>query len=659
MGGIFNRELYDLSVESRRLCLYNGKYNILKISPEREKRAVMFKDFKNKFNLIKIGGIHQSGADLFRHLIVSWLLAVLLGYLQLPAELRALDALEGLAQMSLWYTLLVTACGTGLLWLLGSAVPIQKAERWGMTGLFLILSWLSAAASFTWPYFTACVLLSVVLILFGIYGWDRAQVLDVSKIYLWLTVIASVIFLLTFSLCAVSKVRGFGTATYDFGLFAQMFHYMKTTGAPLTTLERDGLLSHFHVHMSPIYYLMLPFYILAPHPATLQVLQVAVITSAVIPLWKIGTAHKLPDWQKMLLCILLLLYPAFAGGISYDLHENCFLTPLLLWLFYAIDRKNTWLTAAMALLTLMVKEDAAVYVAVIGLWAGVRALLTDGKVKSREFLVGAGLLAGAVIWFGGVSFYLQKIGNGIMSSRYNNFMFDDSGSLLTVIQAVLMNPMKALYECVDPEKIKYIGLTLFSLLGLPLLTRRYERYLLLIPYLLVNLMSDYPYQHDVNFQYNFGSLACLFYMTVVNLADMKLCWKRIVLLAGSLLICAQGFTSQVLPSTVLYPEIYRDNREQHAQIRQVLDRIPQDATVSATTYYTTYLSQRDILYDVEYSTQAHILETEYVVLADHGDLTTYSPEGIKDRMQLLSMLEDNGYMPWDGVDDVLTIFRRS
>ena len=618
----------------------------------------MLKDIKNKFESVNKRKIDQSGADFFRHLLTAWLLAVLLGYLQLPAELRGLEAIEGLKQMSLWRTMLNTALGTGILWLLGTFVPIQRSERWFLAGLVMILSWLTVAASFTWPYFTACVLLSAGLILFGIYGWDKAQVLEVKKIYLWLTIMASVIFMLVLSLWTVSKVRSFGTSTYDFGLFAQMFHYMKTTGLPLTTLERDGLLSHFHVHVSPIYYLMLPFYMLAPYPATLQVLQAAVMTSAVIPLWKIGTVHKLPDWQKMLLCILLLLYPSFAGGASYDLHENCFLTPLLLWLFYAIDRKNPWMTATAALLTLMVKEDAAVYVAVIGLWATVRALLTDHKLKSREFLTGISLLAGAVLWFGAVSLYLQKIGNGLMSSRYNNFIFDGSGSLLTVIQAVLMNPMKALFECVDPEKIQYIGLTLLSLLGMPLLTRRYERYLLLIPYLLVNLMSDYPYQHDVCFQYNFGSLACLFYMTAVNLSDMKLCWKRIVLLAGALLISANGFASQVLPWVMFYPDRYQDGREQYAEIAQVLDRIPQDAPVSATCYYTTYLSSREILYDVEYATRAHILETEYVVVADQGDLTTYSPEGIGDRMQLLSMLEANGYAPWDGVEDVLTIFHR-
>ncbi len=129
------------------------------------------------------------------------------------------------------------------------------------------------------------------------------------------------------------------------GIFSQMFHYMKNTGLPYTTLERDGLLSHFHVHISPIYYLLLPFYCLSPVPATLQILQAVVIASALIPLWKLDRHYGLAPFQRMLLC-----------------------TPLLLWLFYGIARRNSRLTAAAALLTMLVKEDAPVYVACTSLW---------------------------------------------------------------------------------------------------------------------------------------------------------------------------------------------------------------------------------------------------------------------------------------------------
>lgn len=236
----------------------------------------------------------------------------------------------------------------------------------------------------------------------------------------------------------------------DIWIFSQMFYSMKRTGLPLTTLERDGLLSHFAVHFSPIYYLMLPFFWIFPHPATLQVLQAVLVVSGAIPLWLLGRQKGLSGVQRILLCYVLLLYPAYSGGVSYDLHENCFLTPLLLWLFYGVERKNWWITGISCLLTLMVKEDAAVYTAVFGLYLLLHSAL---RTKSKwNLAAGCLMLVLSLGRFAAVTGYLAGQGDGVMTYRYSNFIYDGSGSLLTVIKSVVLNPMKAVYECVDPEK---------------------------------------------------------------------------------------------------------------------------------------------------------------------------------------------------------------
>ena len=178
------------------------------------------------------------------------------------------------------------------------------------------------------------------------------------------------------------------------------------------------------------------------------------------------------------------------------------------------------------MLILFVKEDAAVYVAVIALWLIIKTLLRFKELDKKNLLTGIIMLAVSISWFLIVTTYLANHGDGVMTYRYSNFMYDGSSSLFTVIKSIILNPMKAIYECVDAEKLKFIAMTLLPLLGLPLITRRYERYILLVPYILVNLMSDYQYQHDIFFQYTFGSTAFLIYLTVVNLADLKINWKR-------------------------------------------------------------------------------------------------------------------------------------
>lgn len=606
-------------------------------------------------------------SDLLRRIILSWLVAVLIEYFILPSELRDLAKLDGLAQMSLVRIVGITCGIVLLLTALSFFVKTQFAERWGMVAAFALLTVGGLIASFTWSFLAVCGIVLILLVVFGILGWEKTPLPRVEpprahKAYIWITASLSVAFFLFVSVWTVGRVYSFCSPTYDFGIFSQMFYHMTESGLPFTTLERDGLLSHFAVHVSPIYYLMLPFYWLVPTPATLQVLQAAVITSAVIPLWKIGKNHGLTGAQRMLICAVLLLYPAFSGGTSYDIHENCFLTPLILWLFYGIDKKNRCVTVISAVLTLMVKEDAAVYVAVIALWLIVKTVLRYKKLDIYNLMTGVVLLAGSLGWFFLVTGYLAKNGDGVMTYRYSNFMYDGSSSLVTVIKAVILNPMKILYECADTEKLHYIALTLLPLFGLPLLTRRYERYLLLIPYVLVNLMSDYQYQHDIFFQYTFGSNAFLVYLTVVNLADWKINWQRLFALGAAVIVSAVCFSTTVVPKGIVYPELAIQHRAYYQRIRDTLDVIPEDASVTATTFYTTHLSQRDVLYDVRYSSKEHLLETEYIVLniSSIGDYKKYATGGKENGFEnLVALLEQNGYTEFASLEDVLVIYRKA
>lgn len=607
--------------------------------------------------------------NLIRKILTSWMIAVLIEYLLLPKEWRSLVAMDGLAQMSFTRVIILTVAGVFLLCILSGLISDAKWERWGMFGSFILLALLSIYASFSKMFLAVCVLIAVAFAIYGKFGWDSSPQSPMKcqkehKIYLWITAFFSVLFFLFVSIWTVSRIYSFDTPSFDFGIFSQMFYNMKETGLPMTTIERDGLLSHFAVHVSPIFYLFLPFYWLIPNPAVLQVLQAAVITSAIIPLWLLGKRNGLSDVQRMLLCMALLLYPAFSGAASFDIHENCFLMPLILWLFYGIDSRNVKVIVLSAVLTLLVKEDAAVYVAVIALWLMVKSFLQSRKVNDVNFITGILLLLAALAWFFMVTKYLTEYGDGVMNYRYGNFIYDDSNSLVTVIKAVIMNPMKVIYECVDTEKRKFVLQTMLPLIGIPFLTRRYERYILLIPYILLNLMSDYPFQHDVFFQYTFGPTAFLLYLTVVNIADFRNQQHKRIAFTSTVIIAAICFTSIIVPKAIYYPQKSIQNYEYYQGIREVLSQIPKDASVTATRFYTTFLSQREILYDVQLSSTEHMLETEYVVLdIATGNLNNeyekYMTDGKENGFEnLILLLEQNGYTQYLKLDEVLVIYKK-
>lgn len=559
-------------------------------------------------------------SDILRRSILSWIISAAAEY---ALASFPLEQVRHIGQMSMTRMILIIIPVFSVLNLVNLFLDFRKAERILILPAFLAL-WIPALiTSFRVSFLVTGLLIFVWMIPYVLFGQDQqAQPVVINKkrcrkIWIILVFLAAAAFFLFVSIWTVARVMTFSSPSYDFGIFSQMFHYMKTTGLPYTTLERDGLLSHFHVHVSLVYYLLLPVYWLFPYPVTLQILQAAVLGSAVIPLWLIAKNQGLSSPFRCGLCFLLLLYPAYSGGTGYDIHENAFLTPLLLWLFYGIDKRCGWLTALAGALTLLVKEDAAVYVAVIGLWLMIRSI-TQKKTDWRNLVTGFFLLIGAIGWFLLVTDYLTSNGQGVMTYRYSNMIADGSGSLVKVVQTVFLCPMKAVYECIDPEKLDFIAATMLPLLGIPFITRHYERMILLIPYLLVNLISDYRYQHDIFFQYTFGSTAFIIYLTAVNIRDLSKMKASDLFKAGPLVLALTAscvfFGKQVVPTALYYPNTYRSYETYYANLRQLLDTIPEDASVSATTFYTSYLSQRDIIYDIRYSSREHTLSTDYIVI---------------------------------------------
>lgn len=589
-------------------------------------------------------------SDLIRHLLLAYLCSALLEYLFLPQQLQSLAGTDGIAQMSMPRLLLITGGLTVIFYLLSLWKNTKRLERWAIAFVFLLLSVAALYNSFQWGFFGFCCLIEVSLIVYAIFGHRTGLHLPgEEKKPHWIFPVAvgilAVVFATVISVWTVNRVRTFYAPNFDFGIFSQMFYNMKQTGLPMTTVERDGLLSHFAVHVSPIYYLMLPFYWVFPSPITLQILQAVILASAVIPMWLIGKQRGLSGLQRTLLCALLLLIPTTGGGTGYDLHENCFLLPLILWLMYAFDRRSILLTLLFAVLTLAVKEDAAVYVAVAAIYVIVRTAVNYDKKRLKDLVLGFAVLAMSLTWFILVTDYLATKGDGVMTYRYQNFMYDGSGSLFSVVKAVLLCPMKMLFESTDPEKMEYILYTLVPLLALPLVTRKYQRYILLIPYILLNLMSDYRYQHDIFFQYNFGSSAFLLYLTAINLADIR--WKapRFFAAAAAVIVSGSLFFSLIFPEAKDITKLYRENKRYYQSVSQVLDEIPDDVSVTAHTFYVVPLSDREILYDIRYCSREHLLSTEYVVLkkSSTSDFKNYAVNGKNGYENLVALLEENGY----------------
>lgn len=424
----------------------------------------------------------------------------------------------------------------------------------------------------------------------------------------------------------VFKYITYSSPNYDFGIFCQMFYYMRKSFLPLTTLERSTLLSHFAIHISPIYYLLLPGYLIFPSPIYLQIMQPVILASGIIPLYLLCKHYQLSN--RLIICIssAFFMYPVLSAGCFYDLHENCFLLPLLLWFFYFAERRRIPLFYLFGVLVLFVKEDAFIYVFFAALF------FIIGK---RMYLHGFIMLVIAVVYFGFAMFLLYLQGYGAMVNRFSNFMPESGGGILDVVKTVFVNPALVIYESFETDKLLFLVTVVGTLGFLPLFIKKPQQAILLLPLVLINLMPDYEYQHSVYFQYNFGVAAFLFYLSVMNIKMLKKRFKRFMALfivvgcfAGLLCCCGKLLN---------YYGEYTTQKDEIKIIDMYLEDIPSDASVISDTMFIPKLSQRDVIYERKYS---EVTDADFQIF----DMRGLSDSRQKEQEKEIETLIEKGYV---------------
>ena len=475
-------------------------------------------------------------------------------------------------------------------------------------------------------YFSVVILAAAALLIYGFKEVfpDRPlkKVIFDKSWNLWALVgVGFLLAVIVVSLGTIARYDSYTASNFDFGLFCQMYESMATDFTQNTTLERNKLLSHFAVHFSPIYYVLLPFYMIFRCPEFLLVAQAAVAFSAVIPLVLICKRWRYSDMNIMLIAAIFLALPYLTGACFYDFHENAFLPPLLLWLFYFLEKDSLVGTNVLAILVLCVKEDAGLYLICIGIYA----LLNKNYSRLNSVL----LLITGVSGFIGVTSFINAYGEGIKTNRYDMFLLDGQSSLTDVIINVIKNPAYMINSLLSEKKLQFLLYVTLPLGFGCFRTRRVCDYALFLPLLLVNLATDYPYQFDINFQYVFGTATIMVFLFARNLCYFKQKKKFLAFCLGaSVIMCltanmgrySANFTDQ------------RVNAEANNATDKVLAELPNDASIAATTYLIPHLYDNKEVYMLPYDEK----DTDFVVLDNR-------PGRYKEFDEKVSELEAKGY----------------
>jgi len=450
-----------------------------------------------------------------------------------------------------------------------------------------------------------------------------------------LTAILVLAFTAVMSEACITRYLAFRSSTYDFGIFAQMFENMAKTGLQTTSVERNiPELSHFAVHFSPIYYLILPFYMIFRSPESLLVIQVLAVGLGAFPLALIAKKFNISPTNILFIVIAYLFYPALSGGLFFDFHENKFLTVFILWLLYFIilvssidpEFSNPYLKRyikkylriryiliyVFALLILTVKEDSFFYIFFIGLY--MVSQKRNGKFVRENIIHGTIITGMSILYFLLSTYYLSTFGLGVMTYRFDLFLRIGEDGFIAMVINVLKNPALLLASILSvPEKLEFIFYMLIPLCFLPFISKRLNFILLIIPMVIINLATDYIYQYDVHFQYTYGVTALLFFLAVKNLSEINIkhAAKLCVTMACFAVIL---FMSKNFNRIHSYNFIYYNFKDDFIEAEKIINDIPMDASVSASTFLVPHLIKREQVYKVEIGADDFFdYDTEYLV----------------------------------------------
>ncbi len=324
-----------------------------------------------------------------------------------------------------------------------------------------------------------------------------------------------------------------------------------------------------------------------------------------------------------MLAAAYLLFAPLHGPQFYDFHWLPICVFLYYWLFYALATNKRRLAVFMVLLLFALREDIAVGLALLGTFL----FITGTRVR-----FGIGLAAASAVWFVIDKFIIMPwAGPWWFDTMYVDLFADGKSGYGNVVKTLISNPFYALSTVIRGPKLSYALHMLAPVVLLPL--RRLPFWLLLFPGSVFTLMTTgYWPTLSIAFQYTTHWVPFVFGTTVLAVFMVRRGEQgnvRVAAVLGALALCTlshsynfgailqrESFTGGFGKVTF---EMSDSARERYEDLRSVVRKIPQEASVAATEYLNPHISSRKEAYVFRYD----VGPVDYILLSDAevaGDL---------------------------------------
>jgi hypothetical protein len=263
-----------------------------------------------------------------------------------------------------------------------------------------------------------------------------------------------------------------------------------------------------------------------------------------------------------------------------------------LWAFYFLVTDRRWLLALSAVLAVACKEDVALVVAMMGVYALV--------VQRRPGLGVPTLVLGLAWYFLAVGVWQPHVSGGVDKQgwRYEQLAWP----LPALVRTLLTEPGRWIPYALQPAKRAYLLGLLWPWGFLPLLAPQVS--LIALPPLLVNLLSSFAAQHEPDvYQYN-AAIAPFLALGAASAVGWLARWagggrRRLLVGLAVALLIGGGLSFHFLYGHTPLAAAFRppEVTDHHAVRERLLREVPADAAISAQTTLVPHVSGRAAVWE--------------------------------------------------------------
>ena len=468
-----------------------------------------------------------------------------------------------------------------------------------------------------------------------------------------------------FVLCLLFNLHRYYSfyASYDQGIFNQVFwnsmhgrFFQSSLSSALSTnVVHQGQVSEVYYHrlgqhFTPALLLWLPIYALFPSPIALTVLQVTLVTVAGLVLYILARQYLEPKLSAM---ISVSFYGANAviGPTLANFHDICQIPLFVFSLLLAMEKRWWPLFWILAALILAVREDAGVVLFGVGFY-----LILSKRYPKIGLAVCTLSFAYMVALTNLIMpIFSEDISQRFMMERFGQYAEGNEASTLEILWGMISNPWRLVREIFTPffATLKYL---LGQWLPLAFVPAVAPASWIVAGFPLLKLFSAKGLSVlSITIRYAMTVVPGLFYGAILWWAKRESKIENSPVLSvkfqrfWAVCICLSlffSFTSNpnrtfyfLVPDSVK-PWVYVPAHQQWqhiSQMRPLLEKIPDAASVAATTYIIPHLSSRRAILRfprMEFRNDTKEVEKVQYIIVDLWRLNRYRVAFKSDRQRL-------------------------